>query len=96
MKKHLAWLLILFLGITIGCKTVPEPETVYIKILPDYTDPPIRKEVEAPKSVQDMATIIVYYEELLSEWESWGILVYKAVDLPLPASLQSILNAQEE
>lgn len=84
MKKIIIFLSILLL---FGCKTI---EYVYIDVKPDYADPPIRLEMSDPKTVDDLLKIIVYYEEVLSNWESWGISVYETLEIPLPDGLQSI------
>lgn len=80
MKKIIILLIVLILA---GCVT-----TEYVSVKPEYSLPPVREQLEEPKTVEDLALIIVYYEELLSEWESWGISVYETLELPLPNSLQ--------
>jgi len=39
--------------------------------------------------------MVVYYEEILSEWESWGISVYETLEILLPNSLQLIKDLEE-
>ena len=82
MKKIIIFLIVLILA---GCTTT---EYVYVDLKPDYADPPIRLDMEEPETVEDLANIIVYYEEILTEWESWGISVYEVLEIPLPDSLQ--------
>lgn len=82
MKKIIIFLIVLILA---GCVTT---EYVYVDVKPDYADPPIRLDMEEPETVEDLANIIVYYEEILTEWESWGISVYEVLEIPLPDSLQ--------
>lgn len=81
---------ILYAGITIGCIT-----TEYVTVKPDYSLPPVREQLEKPETVNDLAEIIVYYEEILSKWESWGISVYETLEIPLPDSLQLIKDIGE-
>lgn len=69
--------------------------TEYITVKPDYALPPVRVQLEEPETVNDLAEMIVYYEELLSEWESWAISVYDTLEIPLPAHLQDIKNLIE-
>lgn len=44
-----------------------------------YTFPPCpeREEIETPHTVQECAVVIIYYEYLLREWETWGDTVLK-------------------
>ena len=69
--------------------------TEYITVKPELSIPPIRIEPEIPETVQDLGEIILYYEEILSEWESWGISVYETLEIPLPNSLQWIKDLEE-
>ena len=91
--KTLSWLsVILCVVIILGsCLTTIE----YVTVKPDYSSPPVRIDPGIPETVQDLADIILYYEEILSEWESWGISVYETLEIPLPAHLQLIKNLIE-
>ena len=67
MKKLVILLVLLFLPIITGCKTTEKIiQTKYV--LPPK---PQRKEIQAPKDLQDYAQIINYYEHLVQEWEQW-------------------------
>ena len=74
-----------------SCLTTVE----YVTVKPDFDIPPVRIDPGIPETVQDLGGIIVYYEELLSNWESWGISVYDTLDIPLPNSLQWIKDLEE-
>ena len=67
MKKYTVLSVILFLLITLGCKTTKVEER-------DITLPPKphRQELKEPESIQDIANILNYYEHLVQEWENWG------------------------
>ncbi len=67
----------------------------YVTVKPDFDVPPVRIDQDVPETVQDLGDIIVYYEEILSEWESWGISVYDTLEIPLPDSLQWIKDLEE-
>lgn len=84
MKNPLKLLLILSVLTIVNCKTIE-----YVEIVPEYEfdNPPVRSELEEPETVKDLANIIIYYENLVSEWESWGISVYDTLEYPLPESL---------
>ena len=41
---------------------------------------PQRQELRKPESLKDYALIIVYYESLVQEWESWGATVEDIVN----------------
>ena len=56
-----------------GCRS-NKIEKVYV--LPPK---PQRKEIQAPKDLQDYAQIINYYEHLVEEWEAWSIVVEEMV-----------------
>ena len=75
MKKLVILLVLLFLPIMTGCKTTEKIiQTKYV--LPPK---PQRKEIQAPKDLQDYAQLLNYYEHLVQEWEAWGELVEKMV-----------------
>ena len=75
MKKLVILLVLLFLQIMTGCKTTEKIiQTKYV--LPPK---PQRKELQAPKDLQDYAQIINYYEHLVEEWEAWGLIVEEMV-----------------
>jgi len=95
MKKML-WLLLAFsLILTIGsCKTVCEDDTEYTA--EDFNAVPQRAKYSEPETIEDLANIIIYYEDLVSEWESWGISVYDMLEIPLPARLQSVKDYIEK
>ena len=61
--------MLLFLQIMTGCRST-KIEKVYV--LPPK---PQRKEIQAPKDLQDYAQIINYYEHLVQEWEKWSEVV---------------------
>lgn len=73
-----------------ACQTVE-----YITVKPEYSLPPVREQLEEPETVEDLANMIIYYEEILSEWESWGISVYETLEIPLPDNLQWIKDIGE-
>ena len=66
MKKYTVLSVILFLLITLGCKTTKVEESV---TLPQK---PHRQELKEPESIQDIANLLNYYEHLVQEWENWG------------------------
>lgn len=66
MKKFLKLLLILSLLTTISCSSCPEA------IEYELPEEPKRELIEEPETVEDLAKLILYYEKLLQEWESWG------------------------
>lgn len=75
MKKLVILLVLLFLPIMTGCKTTEKIiQTKYV--LPPK---PQRKEIQAPKDLQDYAQIINYYEHLVQEWEAWSSVVEEMV-----------------
>lgn len=95
MKKTLwiplAFWLILIIG---SCRTV---DSSYLKYeAEDFSAVPQRVEQKKPETIKDLADMIIYYEELVSEWESFGISVYETLEIPLPESLQSIKNYMEK
>ena len=57
-------LVLLLIGIT-SCVSKPKKE---IKLPPK----PQRQELESPTNLKECAEMIVYYEALVEEWESWG------------------------
>ena len=77
--------------ILVSCLTTTE----YVTVKPDYADPPVRIDPGTPQTIQEIGLILVYYEELLSDWESWGISVYETLEIPLPDSLQYIKDLEE-
>lgn len=93
LMKRRFWLSAILLSVIIlgSCLT-----TEYITVKPDYSSPPVRKQTEKPETVNDMAEMIVYYEEILSEWESWGISVYETLEILLPDSLQYIKDTTDQ
>ena len=52
--------------ITAGCATLPKADDVVLPPMPERT------EQKAPETAKDWAEILVYYEFLVQEWESWG------------------------
>lgn len=42
---------------------------------------PIREELEEVKTVKDMAEVINYYDNLVTEWEHWGLSVEKLLEV---------------
>ena len=75
MKKSVILLVLLFLPIMTGCKTTEKIiQTKYV--LPPK---PQRKELQAPKDLQDYTQLLNYYEQLVQEWEAWGELVEEMV-----------------
>ena len=67
-----ALLLILLTAITAGCKTVPTPKVM----LPPK---PNREKQEVPKNIKDYASLVLYYDTLVQEWELWGDTVEKMI-----------------
>ena len=65
--------MLLFLQTMTGCRST-KIEKVYV--LPPK---PQRKEIQAPKDLQDYAQIINYYEHLVEEWEAWSTVVEEIV-----------------
>ena len=57
-----------------GCKTT-EIRTVYV--LPPR---PQRQELTNPKTLNDYAQMLNYYEHLVQEWEHWGDTVLLMVE----------------
>ena len=66
MKKYTVLSVILFLLITLGCKTTKVEESVTLPPKPH------RQELKEPESIQDIANLLNYYEHLVQEWETWG------------------------
>ena len=73
MKKLAILLVLLFLQTMTGCRST-KIEKVYV--LPPK---PQRKEIQAPKDLQDYAQIINYYEHLVEEWEAWSSVVEEMI-----------------
>ncbi len=96
MKKILILFLILLVS---GCATIKYVE-VPIPIEVDLNEEPPTREI-APKK-EDSESVakfllrrVQYYSDLVKEWESWGIYIYDTLDKPVPESLQSLKNSQE-
>ena len=90
--------ILLLIVILAGCVTT---KIEYVEIKPEIAEePPLREEIagigENVSIPVYLTGIILYYEELLSAWESWGILVYEAIDTPLPPSLEHIKQESED
>lgn len=51
---------------TAGCATLPKADVVALPPMPE------RMSQKAPETAKDWAEILVYYEFLVQEWESWG------------------------
>ena len=51
---------------TIGCSTVQVETKIELPPMPQ------REEIKEPKSVKDLAGLVIYYEFLVSRWEAWG------------------------
>ena len=73
MKKLAILLVLLLLQTMTGCRS-NKIEKVYV--LPPK---PQRKEIQAPKDLQDYAQIINYYEHLVEEWEAWSSVVEEMI-----------------
>ena len=56
-----------------GCVSKPKKE---IELPPK----PQRQELEPPTNLKECAEMIVYYESLVEEWETWGDTVTKMVE----------------
>ena len=102
MKKLKLVCLLWMLIIILGCKTieyVEVPVMVYVEVDPELDPPPVRNELlpreEGTSLSQHLMIRALYYQDLVKQWESWGIQVYEAVDLPLPLSLQSAKKQME-
>lgn len=50
----------------------------------DFPDFPQRKEISPPESIEDLGLIISYYEQLLQEWESWGVTFCDVMEYHIP------------
>ena len=90
--------ILLLIVILAGCVTT---KIEYVEIKPEFAEePPLREEIAVIGENQSVSIyltgIIIYYEELLSAWESWGILVYEAIDTPLPEGLKHIKQESED
>ncbi len=90
--KKIYWLplAILLLSTTAACKT-----TEYIEVPVEYSQEdfaaiPVRITQEQPKTVKDLGNMIIYYEDMVQEWESFGISVYETLEIPLPENLKAI------
>ena len=46
-------------------------------------------------TLKEVTGYTIYYEQIVSEWESWGISVYETLEIPLPDSLQLIKDLEE-
>lgn len=57
------------------CRTTKQKENKIV--LPPK---PERQELIPPKTLKDYASIIVYYDTLVQEWESWGQTVEEIID----------------
>ena len=68
MKKFLTLLLVLSVLIIPSCRTTRTEENKSIQLPPK----PQRQKLENPETLKDYALIIVYYEGLVQQWESWG------------------------
>ena len=51
-----------------SCRTTRTEENKNIQLPPK----PQRQKLENPETLKDYALIIVYYEGLVQQWESWG------------------------
>ena len=79
MTKKISFIMILFLVFSlVGCTSMQKTNQSMI-ILPAE---PLRRtlEVEGPYDVKDYMTIIIYQDNLISEWEVWADEVQKTVD----------------
>jgi len=88
--------------ITLGCKTieyVDRPVYIPVEVEIELEEPPVRTEMEPREEgvsiSKHLLNSVAYYSDLVKVWESWGIHVYEAVDLPLPESLMSTKNKLE-
>ncbi len=64
-----------FLPITTGCRTTKNPELLPV-VLPPV---PVRQYQAMPESKEDFVHLLVYYEALVQEWESWAAAVEKSL-----------------
>lgn len=102
MKTLKLFCLLWMLVTTLSCKTieyVDRPVTVDVEL----TDPPIREELLPREDGESLSKLLLrrveYYSDLVAQWENWGILVYEAIDEPLPESLELAkkqMEAQDE
>lgn len=67
MKKLWALLILLSAAITAGCKTT-KTEKKGVTLPPK----PQRQEIPFPEELKDYALIIVYYDSLVQQWETWA------------------------
>lgn len=68
-------MLLLLLPIMTGCRTTKQKQNK--PVLPPK---PERQELTPPETLKDYALLIVYYDSLVQEWESWGEAVEGIVD----------------
>lgn len=59
-----------------GCVSRPAPKSEII-LLPK----PERTEQKEPDSLADRAALLNYYEHLVQEWELWGDITTRMIDL---------------
>lgn len=64
---------VLLLTIT-NCKSVPKTDSVELPPMPQ------RQHQDAPVTIRDYALLIVYYDNLVKEWELWGQTVTNQVN----------------
>jgi hypothetical protein len=66
MKKFIILLPTLLLITITGCRTTKVEKEI---ILPPK---PQREEMEAPRTIEECAEVINYYNSLVKLWENWG------------------------
>ncbi len=66
MKKFLILLIVLLLGITLSCKTIPEKQKITLPPMPEHVD------FEPVSSVKEMGEVIVKQDAIIKSWEAWG------------------------
>ena len=66
MKKFLILLIVLLLGITLSCKTIPEKQKITLPPMPEHV------EFEPVASVKEMGEVIIKQDAIIKSWEAWG------------------------
>ena len=66
MKKFLILLIVLLLGITLSCKTIPEKQKFTLPPMPEHV------EFEPVASVKEMGEVIIKQDAIIKSWEAWG------------------------
>lgn len=96
MKRKLLLLCpVLFLLITVGCRTT---EYIYVDKeyeASDFEDAPIREEQAPPETLEDVMGYMVYLEKKVQSWESWFISQFEVLGIELPEYFENIKKIME-